>query len=369
MSGEFDPVEELGLFPDRIFVCNCRGFLTMNNYMRDLCARFIRNGAHFYDVLVRYDELTAYVLGREEATAGNSLKWAVPFLKANGATDHLVNKFGREDMRLMPGAGEAIRYIANLMPSFITTSIYEHGMMEVTQELGMPLCETVCSRMELDSVQFGRAESRKQREMAEEITALRVPKVEYELNVPMEVDPADVKIIKTMDSILQDRIPELAAMSLMESVVPVTSHKKAYQLLDIRRQTNIDLDCTFYIGGDNTDFQALDLVRDSGGVAVSFNGTDFAVRGSNVAILSRDATVGAVFAEQFYNRGIEAVLELANNWDRKYLKNEDFPDENLVERLLEVHPRKLPEVFVVDRKNVDEVAAKSAAYRKRLLGQ
>lgn len=81
-------------------------------------------------------------------------------------------------------------------------------------------------------------------------------------------------------------------MSLMESVTPVTSHKKAYQLLDIRRQTNIDLDSTFYMGGDNTDFQALDLVRDSGGVAVAFNGTDFAVRGSTIAILSKDSTVG-----------------------------------------------------------------------------
>ena len=369
MSGEFDPVEELGLFPDRIFVCNCRGFLTMNNYMRDLCARFIRNGAHFYDVLVRYDELTAYVLGREEATAGNCLKWAVPFLKANGATDHTVNRYGLEDMRLMPGAGEAIRYISNLMPTFINTSIYEHGTMELTRELGMPLCETFCSKMDLDHVQFGRAEARKLRDMAAEVSALRIPKTEYRLNVPMEVDPADVKIIRTMDSILQDRIPELAAMSLMESTVPVTSHKKAYQLLDVRRQTSIDLDCTFYLGGDNTDFQSLDLVRDSGGVAVAFNGTDFAVRGSNVAILSKDATVGAVFAEQFYNRGIEAVLQLANNWDRHYLKTEEFPDPNLVERMLEVHPRKLPEVYTVDRKNVDEVAARSAAYRKKLLGQ
>ena len=45
MPGEFDPAEELGLFPDRIFVTNCRGFITMNNYLRDLCARFVRNGA------------------------------------------------------------------------------------------------------------------------------------------------------------------------------------------------------------------------------------------------------------------------------------------------------------------------------------
>ena len=368
MPGEFDPAEELGLFPDRIFVCNCRGFITKNNYLRDLCARFIRNGAHFFDVLVRYDELTAYVLGREEATAGNFVKWIVPFLKANGATDHLIDRFGAEDMQLMPGAATAFRYIASQMPSFINTSLYEHGMMRVSEQIDTPLCESFCTKMDVDSVQFSRTESRKLREMAERISSLRIPKVEYELNVPMEVDEADVKIIRTLDDIIQEQIPGLNAMSLMESVVPVTSHKKAYQLLDIRRQTNIDLDSTFYLGSDNTDFQSLDLVRDAGGVSVAFNGTDFAVRGSTIAILSKDSTVGAVFAEQFFSRGIESVLDLARNWDRKYLKEAEFPDRNLVDAMLAAHPRKLPEVYIVDRKNVDEVAARSAEYRKKVLG-
>lgn len=367
MSGDFDPVEELGLFPDRIFVCNCHGFLTENDYLRDLCARFIRNGAHFYDVLKRYDELTAYVLGREEASAGDVAKWVVPFLKANGATDFLVEKFGREDRRMMPGAKEAIGYISSLLPSFMTTSVYEHGTIGIMESLGNPVLDVGCTQMSLDDQEFGRPDSRRIREMTERITALKVPKVEYALNVPMEIDEGDVKIIRTLDDILKNEIPETKGMSLMESVTAMTSHKKAYRLLDIRRQTNIDLDCTMYIGGDDTDYQAMDLVRDSGGLSLAFNGTNFAVRGCNIAIMSHDSTVGAMFVEQFYDRGIESALELANNWDRKYIKNFDFPDENLVARMLETHPRKLPEVHVVDRHNVDEIAEKSAAYRKKTL--
>ncbi len=367
MPGDFDPVEELGLFPDRIFVCNCHGFLTENNYLRDVCARFIRNGAHFYDVLKRYDELTAYVLGREEASSGDLYKWAVPFLKANGATDFLVEKFGREDMRLMPGAKEAMGYISSLLPTFMTTSMYEHGAMAAMDALDRPVLDLGCSQMSLDDHELGRPDARRIREMTESITALKVPKTEYALNVPMEIDEGDVKIIRTMDDILKTGIPETNGMALMESVIPMTSHKKAYRLLDIRRQTSIDLDATMYIGGENTDYQAMDLVRDSGGLSIAFNGTDFAVRGSNIAIMSNDATVGAMFVEQFYNRGIESALELAGNWDRKYIKKCDFPDENLVARVLEAHPRKLPEVCVVDKRNVDEIAAKSAAYRKKTL--
>lgn len=365
---EFDPAAELGLFPDKTFVCNARGFLTKNNDARELCDRFIRDGAHVFDVLSRYDDLTAYVLGREEATAGSVLKWVVPFLKANGATDHLMHQFCRENLVMMPNAEVTLRYISRLMPTFITTSMYEHSVLEMEERLDAPLSECYCTHVELDQATFGRSESRKLREVAQTIASLRIPKTVYKLNIPMEVDEADVKIIKTLDTVFGDVMPELPAMSLMESTVPMSSHKKAYQLLDIRRQTNIDMDSTFYIGGDPTDFQPLDLVRDSGGAAVSFNGAEFAVRGCNVAIMSKDSTVGAVFAEEFYSKGIQAVYDLANNWDRKYLKNADFPDGHLVKRMLEFHPRKLPEVYLVDKKNVDEIAEKSDKFRKNLLG-
>ncbi len=368
MPGEFDPAEELGLFPDRILVTNLSGFVIKNNTLRDLCARFIRNGAHFYDVVRRYDSLTAYVLGREEATAGSTAKWVIPFLKANGATDHLVQQAYAETMEFMPGSADALRFISRLLPTFVNTSLYEHGWMNVAEHVQAPLCEVFCSKMDLDHLEFGRSDARKIREIGDRINSLRIPKTVYELNVPMEVDKYDVKIIKTMDGILKDEIPGLPAMSLMESIEPITSHRKAYQLLDIRKQTGIDLDCTMYIGGEDTDFQCLDLVKDAGGVAMAFNGSDFAVRGCNIAVLSKDSTVGAVFASLFSNLGIEAMLELAENWNRQYLKHCDFPDRNLLDRMLEAHPRKLPEVYAVDKSNVEEVAKRSAEFRKKLIG-
>lgn len=368
MSGEFDPAAELGLFPDKTFICSCRGFITKNDSVRDLCERFIRNGGHFYDVLARYDDLTAYVLGREEATGGRCIKWAVPFLKAFGATDHLIKKFSRETMEFMPNAARTMGYISKILPTFISSSMYEHTMMEVMDALDAPLCEQYCSQAEIDQANFSRTEARKIRDMAEEITALRIPKVKYELNVPMEVDEADVRIIKTLDSIFQDRMPELSAMNLMESISIVTAHKKAYQLLDIRRQTNIDLDSTFCIGGDKSDFQTMDLVKDSGGMAISYNGSEYAVRGCNIAILSKESTAGAVFAAEFYDKGLQAVLDLASNWERSYLKKADVHDTHLMETMLAENPRKLPEVFIIDKDNVDEISEKSDAYRKKILG-
>ena len=130
---EYDPIIELGLMPDKLFVCNSRGFLLKNDTTRELCARYIRNGGHVYDVLSRYDELTAYVLGREEASAGSVMKWILPFLKAHGATDLSMYRYAKENMRLMPGAEEAIRYVSKLMPTYITTGDIQQTTMPVDE--------------------------------------------------------------------------------------------------------------------------------------------------------------------------------------------------------------------------------------------
>ena len=92
MPDEFDPTVDLGLPPDRYAIFTNWGFISRNNDMRELCADFLEDGAHFFDVLDRYDKLTSFVLNREDATLGCAWKWSIPFLKAAGATDYQIHK-------------------------------------------------------------------------------------------------------------------------------------------------------------------------------------------------------------------------------------------------------------------------------------
>jgi len=368
MPDEFDPTVELGLPPDRYVICSCWGFLTRHNDARKLCGRFIEDGEHFFDILERYDRLTSYVLNREDATAGSCYKWIVPFLKANGATDHLIHEYSAKDMELMPNSKRTMTYISSLLPSYITTSMYEHGMMELQERLSNQLFQVADTKLCIDQCMMGRAESRRLKDTIKEINDLKLPKGFYELNVPTELLDEDVKIIRLLDSVIPDRISEAGAMSLMESTDAMTSHKKAYRMLDIRRLTAIDLDCTMYIGSSSTDFQPMDLVRDAGGLAIAFNGEEFAVRGCNVAILSEDTTVASVFASVFADKGSMTASEMAENWSREYLRNMDFPDQGLMSTFLREHPDDLPEVHLIKDSNVDEVSKRSDEFRKRILG-
>lgn len=365
---EFDGVDDLGLINDKQFICSCQGFLTRNNGTRDICERFIRNGDHFYDVVSRYNSLCAYVLSRDDGRSGNTMKIIAPFLKAFGATDLKMHSASKEALDLFPSAGKTIRYASGLMPTFISTGLYEHDMMNICEGLDIPMGNMVYSELSLDAADMTRQEGRVLREAAAEITALKIPKFEYELNVPTELNPADVKIIKTMDKIYGEKLQKTSAGAIMRSMTSIGSNEKAYSLLEIRRKTSIDLDGTAYIGSDTSDFQAMQLVNESGGLALSFNGEDFAVRGSNVAVLSKDCTVAAVLLQAFYNEGVEAVLRMAENWNRNYLKNMEFPDSGLMDAFLKANPRKLPEVIAVNRNNIEEVVEKSKAYRKKILG-
>jgi len=365
---EFDTLDELGFVNDKQFICSCWGFLTRNNGTRDLIDRFVRNGGHFYDVVSRYDSLCTYVLNRDISSLGHTMKITAPFLKAFGATDLQMHNASAETLELMPEAGTTMRYALNVMSTFITTSLYEHDVMNICDSLDIPMGNINCTELSLDAQDMSRHDARALRDAASIVTSLRIPKTEYLLDVPMELDPLDIKILKTMDDLTVELMAMESASSMMRSMTSVGSNDKAYALLEIRRKTSIDLDGTAYIGSDTSDYQSMELVKESGGLALSFNGADFAVRGSNVAILSNDCTVAGVLLQEFYNGGIEAVLDLVNNWDRKSLKKGSYSDPHLMEAMLAANPKKLPEVVAVNRQNVEEISKKSTAYRKRILG-
>lgn len=364
---EYNPMEELGFFEDKVLVSNCHGFITRNDNARDLCGRFIRNGERLFDVLSRYDDLQINALSREEGAAGSALKMAVPFLKTGGVTDQGALTFSRGDLELVPGADRAMRYLSGLLPTFVTTGSYEHHMMCACDAVGYPMSNVVCTQVSFDSVELGRQEARELRAIANRISSMKVPRELYTVTEAKSLVDGDAEIITELDAVFQDRIPEMDVAESLKGVGSVGSNEKAYALLEIRRKTGIGFESTAYVGGDASDYQAMDLVRDSSGLSLSFNGGEYAVRGCNVAVMSPDATPAAVLAAEFYSEGIEAVYEMVDNWDRERLESRPCSDRHLMDAMLRTFPKKLPAVARVGRGNVDEIVEKSEAYRRHAL--
>ena len=363
---EYNPMEELGLTEEKQLIMSCDGIISSNDYARDLCARSIRNGARFFDVISRYEDLTTYALEREEGKSRQTMKMIVPFLKAFGMTDHFAYEFAKETFNPMPGAGNTLAYLRRLLPTFIATGSFEHHVMAMCDALDFPIENVTCTRAEFDSVENDRMEDRKLREIANRISSLRLPKTMYTVTESDFLDEDDAKMVTELDDIFDNEVPKMEAWKAYKDLLAIGSNEKAYALLEIRRKTEIEFNSTAYIGSGINDFQALDLIRDSEGLAISYNGSEYAVRGCNIAVMSNDTIVLDVLIGEFYNEGIQAVYDMVDNWNIDYLKDCKCSDRNLMNRMLDMFPRKLPVVKRVGRRNVKSVIEESDAYRRKL---
>ena len=363
---EYNPMEELGLTEEKQLIMSCDGILTSNDYARDLCARSIRNGARFFDAVSRYEDLTTYALEREEGKSHQTMKMIVPFLKAFGMTDHFAYEFAKENLKPTPGSYDTLSYLRRLLPTFIATGSYEHHMMALCDALDFPLENITCTRAEFDSVENDRMEDRRLRELANRISSMRLPKTLYTVTESDYLDEDDATLVNELDAIFNDELPKMEAWKAYKDLLAIGSNEKAYALLEIRRKTEIEFNSTAFIGSGINDFQALDLIRDSEGLAISYNGSEYAVRGCNIAVMSSNTIVLDVLIGEFYNEGIQAVYDMVDNWNVDYLRNCKCSDRNLMDRMLSTFPRKLPVVKRVGRRNVKSVIEESDAYRRKI---
>ena len=366
MGDEYNHLDDVGLMEDRQFICSSHGLITMNNNARNLCARFIKNGDRVYDVLSKYEEVSIFQGNTmKEGASRDLIRTMAPLLRANGVTDHSAYTFGKEDLKLMPGAERAMKYIADLQPTFINTSSIEQHMMSVAEKLGFNMGNINSSQLPFEPIVINKKEARELREMCTTISKMDPKRIPTTL--PEQGEPYDKEgweMLVELDRIFLDRIPDMDFFSGLSSVISVGSNEKSYTLLEIRRQSSIDFDSTLYVGSGPTDNQALDIVRDGGGLAVSFNGSAATVRNADIAIISPDSTVVAVIAAEYYNEGIEAVHELIKNWNLDYLREKTGPDRYLLDSFIKKYPLELPEVIRVTNKNVKSVTQRSEDFRR-----
>ncbi len=369
MPDEINPMQDMGFVHDKQIICEPQGFLTRNDSVRMLCGHFIPQGEKFYDLVNRYDNVTSYVLNRTDIShSADAARLVAPFLVAFGATDYQAERFYDENLVIADGAKQVIDYFRDVLPAFYDSCMYEHAADAFCRKTGLGRECIGCTQLELDEAAYrmSRDEARMLRETAAEVVKLRLPDTKYQLNVPVTLSEDEVKAVEVLDDVYIKKLQGTSAYEMISEMPAVGANEKAYTLLDIRKSTQVDLDGTAYIGGESIDYQVLDLIKDGGGLALSYNGSDFAVRGANVAVISESSLAGAVLAEQFYDTGIEGVLDLVAHWNRDDLRTYRYPDPGLMEAML--REPELPYVREVTRDNVDEVAALSGEYRRKFMG-
>jgi predicted HAD superfamily phosphohydrolase len=360
---EYNHMEELGFSEDKQVMCTASGFLASGNPMRRMCDRFIRNGGRLYDILMAYDNILSFGLNREDRRSGDSFRTLVPLLKAAGVTDSSVHGFFVNDMRLTSGS-EAIHHLNKMMTTAIVSESYEHHAAVLCDSLRIPVDSVFCMNVSFDELDMERNDAKRFREFAMNISKMDVPKVSSKGDTEY-IDQKDQMILDTVDGIIE-KMNETDFMYQMEQIKPVGGNEKAFALMDMRRRTEVDLESTAYIGNNGTDYPSMDIVRDNDGLALSFNGDEYAVKGSNVAVMAPNSIIAALIVSEFYANGTEGVYSMIDSWDRDKLLKRGCSDRHLTDAMLRAFPSKLPSAVIVDDDNVDDVIKESERYRRKL---
>jgi energy-converting hydrogenase A subunit R len=352
----------------RVFVTDCEGPISKNDNAYELAAKIIPDGDRVFTLISRYDDILADIIKKPHYKAGDTLRLILPFLKVYGATNKKMVEFSADNVLLVPGAKDTLNYVQNNMPSFIVSTSYEQYIASLCELTGFSFDNTYCTLLDLDKYYITPEEATWIRQLAAEIAAMPMIEIADDIESVEDFSPRDQATIMLLDDIFWNQFSTMEAGRMLAEVNPVGGTQKARAVLDIIKRLRCGLDHIMYVGDSITDAQALKLVRDHGGLAVSFNGNDYAVKSADVAVLSGNTVVTSVLAEAFFRNGKEEAINLVKNWNKtglkKYCKNSELRNQ-----LLSVFPESFPVVDVVQSDTVKRLINESNSFRKNVRGE
>jgi energy-converting hydrogenase A subunit R len=351
----------------RVFISDCEGPISKNDNAFELTSHFVPEGDYSFSLISKYDDVLADLVKREGYKAGNTLKLILPFLKAYGATDDGMRAFSSQSILLVPGADDMLRFVNGIMPSFIISTSYEHYILSVCDVIGFPKENVYCTRLNLNKYVLSDEEVEELKALRGEIS--RMPMIEIPENADSvdDLSKRDQSTVEILDEIFWEVIPRMAAGRMLEEVNPMGGYEKANAIRDIVKRTDAELSDIIYVGDSITDVEPFQLVREGGGLTVSFNGNQYAIREAEIAVLSDHAIITSILAEVFSRFGRDVPIDLAGDWNRSSLK--DYCRPELFEGLTKLCSEISLKVETITPANRKRLMRESVDFRKTVRGE
>jgi energy-converting hydrogenase A subunit R len=352
----------------RLFVTDCEGPISKNDNAFELTSYFVSGGDRLFALISKYDDVLADVVKKPGYKAGDTLRLILPFLKAYGATDEKIREYSSKNILFVPGARDTLQFVKGLMPSFIVSTSYEQYISSLCQLTDFPFGNTYCTRLNLNKYGTSKEETKRLQKLGEEMAAMPMIEIPENSRSIHDFSPRDQATIGRLDEIFWEEIPRMVSGRMLEEVNPVGGSEKAKAVQDLVKKLDSSLERVMYVGDSITDVPPLRLVRENGGLAISFNGNDYAVREAEIAVLSGNTTVTSVLAETFSRLGRNQTFKLVEEWNppglQKYSAN-----PALRERMLKLFADGFPQVERITDENRERLKRESSRFRKSVRGE
>ena len=332
----------------RVFISDCEGPISINDNAFELAGHFIEDGENFFTILSKYDDVLVEEVKREGYKAGGTLKLIVPFLKAYGATNEGIVKFSRENVLLLSGAKDTLQFVNKTMPSFIVSTSYEQYIRALCDIIEFPFENTYSTKLDIDKCSITDTDKEKLMQFRKKILE----------NPDFEV----------LDEIFWEDIPKMEIGKLMEKVDPIGGEGKKIAVLNIIDKFGFENSDIMYVGDSITDVEPLRFAKEHGGIAISFNGNEYALREAEIAIMADNTVMISIIADLFNRFGKDEVIRFINSYmdDTEGAVNNYSINEELKEAIKNVN---LPKIALIHSENFETLVDESKAFRRLVRGE
>jgi energy-converting hydrogenase A subunit R len=353
----------------RVFISDCEGPISKNDNAFEVTAHFVPDGDRLFSLISKYDDVLADVLKKPGYSAGSTLKLILPFLKAYGVTDRQMEEFSAQNLILIANSKDTLQHVSAVANAYIVSTSYEHYIKALCKALDFPYQNTYCTKLSLDKYPITEQENMRLKNVAKEIVQMPMINIPSGAKSWEDFSTKDQETIKRLDRIFWDELASMNSGRFYTEVTTVGGSQKAEAIQDAAEKLHLPLSDVMYVGDSITDVEAFRLVRENGGLTVSFNGNNYAVGNAEIAVLSENSIVTAIIADVFCRQGKQATLKLVENWNLQSLERNGVVSLSLLDHLFSLYPETLPKVQIGTAQNMKTLLKESSEFRKKIRGE
>lgn len=273
------------------------------------------NGYEVFERLSRYDDILA-LESRPDYEPGDTLYLVLPFLFAENIKSEDVY-YVSEKASLTPGAVETIKALKEeKIPIVIISTSYEPHAINIGRKVGISKDLIACTAFPFT-------------------TEINIPKEEKETIISLKkklltISLSDNEALKrNLDEFYLKVLPSMSFYSLISNIRVIGGRRKVNALREFMEKFNVKHQNTVCVGDSITDFHMLDYINKNKGVAIVFNGNEYAIPYATVAVASETVSDIIKPIKIFFNQCMDALKEFIRaKSDLSYTLIEECKDIN-----------------------------------------
>ena len=370
----------------KVFITDCEGPLTLNDNAYELADEFIEDGGKLFKIISRFDDYLVEDVKLENYHAGDTLKLIVPFYKLAGLTNEKMIKFSRENIYLVDGSDDTLRFANELIDSFIVSTSYGQYIEALCNYIDFPFQNTYHTQLDVDgATNFNSFDAKSDNvstatNNSQTIVGTKSPKFIEELKkvdefrkIILEHGEENEDDFNVLYDIFFNEFPKLEINKYIESVKTVGGKGKQIAVEDIVEKLDLGQGSIIYMGDSITDVEPLQYARDNGGLSVSFNGNEYPLNVAEIAVISDHTIVSSILIDLHSRFDKEYVLDFIREYSQKgpNAAFEDFEvDYSLIEEFEKVfYNKEAPIIEIITDDNRDYLLKLSKEMRNSIRGK